>query len=374
MEEKEGVKDNLVTMEAQWIVTVLNDCVTNMSMLSLLTPEIMKEAVFRTLPPETIILVQDYFALEQTCLVADGRDLSPDTIAEFADVTRSVVRVLKSSLPLLETLKELSATRATPTIEFISLFSRLKSLLLSKLQLTAEEERAVKQELDSVRKHIEEGEARLAEQTRQLEDITKQHQQIVEARDDKIERLKQAIIDVNRDADAKRAASEAKQKADNEEALRNFLEQEKLLSAQLAKAQTTLRARSEENWHNEQAQHRQIGRREKDVSDLLQAYDAEMTQKHRRIQDLQAAHEKERNELRTLSHYLAEVAAEKRRFEEEIAQIRAVRDEELVVERRRQATSGLVLRMFQSNVLTAAATPSAKAAAKAKSGSAKKRG
>lgn len=96
--------------EAQWVISVLNECVTNMNILSSLTPEIMVEPLFRQLDPELILTFQDHFAIEKEYVSVEERLSERPSAsderrllnldAQYADSTRTICRVLKVDLPL----------------------------------------------------------------------------------------------------------------------------------------------------------------------------------------------------------------------------------------------------------------------------------
>ena len=77
-------------------------------------------------------------------------------------------------------MRELAPRRSAPCLEFINTFARLRKVMIQKLRMTAEDERAAREKLAEVRAKEEECKARLAELETHLQRKRADHKRVLE--------------------------------------------------------------------------------------------------------------------------------------------------------------------------------------------------
>jgi len=351
--------------EAQWILSVLDDCLTKLTLSSFLTPEILKDrALFDRLSngnPELYLTLQEHFNVEkqyQEFLESDvwklaahearNQELFAELDMCLADSTRTVTRLLKQNPQIVRRMRELAGTkRSQQSLDFLHTFSRLRQLTHAKLRMSAEEERAIRDQLAELRALEEEDTAKFVDLTQRLAVERHEHESALAAKDAKIQRLTAQISQLTQRTEQERKMFMDKMKEENDNAERIFRQQEKELMKQLEAMTGQLQTDGEEHFRTELVYHRKKNLRAADVSQLIDKYDMDMQLKHESTVDMVAVHNKEKAELDALNGYFATVDAEARAIEEEKTRIRGARDRELQIERKQQQAALLVQTMYK---------------------------
>lgn len=342
--------------EAQWIVSVLDDTVQKLNLVSYLVPDVLEDPVMKELDPEVVIALRDHFEVEKKYLellqspeFSDDPNNSPlfqELDLCLADSTRTVARLLRANPLLAKRLKELGSRRSGGSLEFLNTYTRLRKLAVSKLLMTAEDERAVREQLKALAAKEQEDTKQLLELTKRLASERNEHLSALSLKDQKIERLKSQIAQLTLSVDRDRSDFERRMQASSDAAEAAFRAEEKELLKQLEGLNNQLANSGSDEFRNELAQHRKKYARSQEVAAAVAKYDEEMTQAHDSLEHLKKVYEAESKELKELSAYFDKLNAEKRRQAEEHAAIMQMRDMELLAERRRHDGAMVVQRLF----------------------------
>ena len=354
-------------MEAQWILSVLDDITHKLTLSSLLTPDILKDTKFlETLDPELVLTLREHFQVENqyyefldselwksNAFEAKNQELFQELDLCLADSTRTVTRMMKANPQLVRRLREINGKRSNATLDFLNTFSRLRGLIHAKLRMTAEEERHMREQLAELKVLEEEDTHKFIELTERLAVERHEHEQALASKERKIERLASQISQLQSRTAQERALFEEKMREESESSEKAFKLAERDLLKQLEALTTQFEVDGTENFRGELLYHRKKNLRALDVTNLIDKYDADMTLKHESVVDMEAVYTKERAELEALTGYFAVRDAEDARVAAEHQRIREDRDAELRVERRHQQaqllTQGLFNQFYAKN-------------------------
>jgi len=356
--------------EAQWILSVLDDISHKLQLASLLHPDLLKQdgrggglelgGGNSAMDAELLLTLKEHFQVESQYhefLDSDlwkmgsaepkNRELFRELDLCLADSTRTVTRLLKQQPLLVRRLRELGVKRSPATLDFLNTFARLRQLLHAQLQMTAEEERHMREQLAELRVLEEEDTARFVELTERLAVERSEHEQALASKERKIERLQAQIAQLQSRTAAERQMFEEKMREENDAAEKAFKATEKDLLKQLDSLSGQLETDGSEHFRTELLYHRKKNLRAADVTALIEKYDTDMTLKHESVVDMDAVHAKEKAELEALAGYFAVRDEEDRRLAEEHARIRAERDRELHIARKEQQASLMVQSLYK---------------------------
>lgn len=156
--------------EAQWMLAVLDDITAKLSIVSHLTPDIMKDKVIDALDPDVVIALRVHFQIEKqfenllaqkanqgtTTNVNDSladEEIPGALDAQIAEVSvcildsiRTVAGILAETPLLVRRMRELrpdNGSRGT----FLHALGRLRSVTASTLRLTADEQNSINAQL-----------------------------------------------------------------------------------------------------------------------------------------------------------------------------------------------------------------------------------
>lgn len=355
-------KDTNVNMmfsppEAQAVLSVLDETALKLNLVSHLSTEFLNENDVESFDPEVATALKEHFEVErrymelvQSAEYQNEKDQHAALYQELdlclGDSTRTVARLLKQNPELVKRMKELSGSRSSGTLELINTFSRLRKLVGAKLRMSAEDEKAMKEQLRALIAKEQEDNRRYIELSQRLNAEKQEHIATLSAKDKKIERLQQQIEQLTQKAEADRGSFDAKMKAAADAAEAAFRTSEKELSKQLEQLQAQLARQAEEHRNVEHKLHNRKHMRSSEVGNTVSRYDEDMTEKHEALEQLKRTHESESRELAELQAYFQQVDAEAARRAEEHQNIRAMRDSEVRAERRVHDAAMLVQKLY----------------------------
>ncbi len=136
------------SIESQWILSVLDDAHSKLTLNSFLHPDILKDklldpstAAAITPDPELIVALREHFHVESqySSLLENeayksnpedprNKELKHELELCLSDSNKTVIRLLKNSPALVKRLRETTHKRAPQTLEFINQFSRLRNV------------------------------------------------------------------------------------------------------------------------------------------------------------------------------------------------------------------------------------------------------
>jgi hypothetical protein len=360
-------------VEAQWVLTVLDDCMAKLNISSYLTSAILKDKIVDAVDHNLIIALKEHFQLEKEFvdlserlaadkLTNDAKSIGPKKREEMnnqkkvlkeldmclSDSTKTVCRLLQQNSIVVRRLREVKGKRAGGALEFMQVFGRLRKLIHHKLKMTAEEERAMNDQLQDLIGKEQDDTQKFLELTERLKEERNEHTQTISVKDQKIHRLDKQINDLVTRTKRERQLFKEKMRTEEEMGRDAFVNAEIELSKQLNIADTKLATEGKDNWHNEHLLHRQREHKADFVQDKIKLYDEDMMTKHKALLEMQQVYDEESKELAKLTEYFAVVDAENQRLEDEAADIRARRDEQLVLERRTHYSAVLIQKLFRA--------------------------
>lgn len=354
-------------VEAQWILTVLDDTLNKLSLSSYLTPDILKDRIMDAIDHETVVALKEHFEIEKSYtdilqehmleiqendgkeveMGKDEKSLFESNSKMLEDSTRTVVRLLKMNPVLARRLRDICEKRTTSALDFINIFARLRKLIHDKLRMTAEEERAMKDQLEKLQEEDAEDSKRTKDLNEGLAVEKEEHKQALATKDRKIARLKDQIETLKVRTQADREEFEAKMQEQADVAQQVFEKSQEDLLQKLQTITDKLSADGQMHYAEEMKEHRKKFQDALQVEKLIEEYDYDMTEKHDNLTKLKKMYEEESEELQVLSEYFAEVDAELQRQAAEIADLTQRRDEELVVLRTKHQAAVLIQKLFR---------------------------
>jgi len=354
-------------VEAQWILNTLDDASMKLTLSSYLTPDILKDRIMDAIEHETVVAVKEHFEVEkqysailkthQTKIDENGGDdvqMDFEQLAAFnemdlclSDSTRTIVRLLKNTPAFARKLRDVCPNRDSSSLEFIRIFARLRKLVHDKLRMTAEEERAMKEQLEKLKEEGEEDTRRFQIFTETLSQARSDHKKTLQDKDQKIARLRKQIDELSIKTRKEREAFEAKMQQEAELAEQIFLASEQDLTTQLTDKKAKLLSDGERNYEEEMKEHRKKFFRAHEVEKLVEKYDYDMTEKHDSLTQLQEMYKEESEELEVLGEYFTGVDEELERQRLEIENLTKRRDEELKRLRTKNQATVLFRKLFR---------------------------
>lgn len=355
-------------VEAQWILTVLDDTLNKLSLSSYLTPDILKDRIMDAgIDHETVVALKEHFEIEKSYtdilqehmleiqenngeeveMGKDEKQLFENSSQALEDSTRTVVRLLKMNPVLARKLRDICEKRTTSALDFINIFARLRKLIHDKLRMTAEEEKAMREQLDRLQEEDAEDKGRIRELNEGLAIEKEEHKQALSGKDRKIARLREQIESLTIQTQQNRDDFENQMQKEADLAQEVFERSKADLEEQLGVITKKLGADGQSNYAEEMKEHRKKFSDAVKVEKLIEKYDQDMGEKHDNLTALKKMYEEESEELQVLSEYFSEVDAELRRQAEEIADLTARRDEELVRLRTKHQAAVLIQKLFR---------------------------
>ena len=262
---------------------------------------------------------------------------------------------------LVRRLREVCSKRKASSLEFINTFARLRKLIHNKLRMSAEEERAMKEQLEKLQEEEEEDTKRMLELTEGLAVERSEHKQVLAAKDRKIMRLRKQIEQITLKTSQERKAFQEKMDREREEGDTEHKSTKTALGNKLASASKKLETDGQGHWLEELSFHRKKYNASKAVEELIKSYDTDMIEKHTTKKDLEKLYKEEKEEMATLTEYFEKVDMEIKRQEEEIAILTVTRDKELVKERKRHEAAILFQKLFRGFTIRNASSKKPKA-------------
>lgn len=352
-------------VEAQWILTVLDDTLNKLSLVSYLSLDVLADPILDHIDPDVVATIKEHFGFEtqyndMLTERAKRQALAPEYEPEaqakammnemdlcLSDSTRTVARLLKADPILARRLRELCPKRKPASLAFINTVARLRKLLHNKLRLSAEEEQTLKEQLEKVQEEEADDRKRVQELTEGLATEKNDHRQQLAAKDRKLSRLLKQIEQLTQRTEQERQAFEETMRSEAELAAKVFGSTQEDLLKNLEASEAKLETDGSNHWSLELSHHRKKNHRAVDVEKLISKYDADMMEKHEHLVKLTGIYEDEKEEMRVLQEYFEAVDTELRRQEEEMRVLTEARDRELVLLRRKDHAVIIMQRHFR---------------------------
>jgi hypothetical protein len=372
MAQNDGEKDPKLfngQPEAQYVLQVLDACAQKLHVISVLTPALLKDKIIDAVDHELIVALKEHFQIGKENMHmlehwkrtqrAEGYDPLSDEMKEEAkiveeldlcllDSTRTVARLLQQNSIVVRRLREIKGKRPTSSLDFMNTFARLRKLMHHKLKMTAEEERAMTDQLRDLRVREKEDTRKFLELTERLKEERNEHTQTISTKDHKIHRLHRQIEDLVKRTKRNRQAFDQKMKLEETMARDEYKNTEATLQKQTASVEKKLDDIMTENSTTFALLHRQLFHKSEHVHDKIKVYDTDMKEKHDQLTELQRVYDDEASELAKLREYFAVVDAENQRLYDETMEIRARRDRELVLERQQHYSACMIQKLFKA--------------------------
>lgn len=375
-------KDRLLygRVEAQWVLACLDECATKLTICSYLTPEILQTPQFETYDHHLRVALQGHFLLEKKYInfqrhKEEGKfDDSPKLQEELwqlvVDSTRTVCMLLSdpNNSMAVRHLRDICMRRSPSALEYLKTFEKLRRLVHAKLKMTAEEERAIQDQLEELDRQRIRDDKKLKELQGELTTAIKDHAEAMVQKDFKIDRLRKQIQSVA--ARTEQARKDLKDNMAKQESINSdeFKKTKKELSTQLEALQKKLADDSKRHWDEEKSKHTKtwtgIRSEAKKVNDAIEKYDTSLKEKHEALKALEKQYKREQKELKRLREDYRVVTIENRKVEAEIERIKETRGTALVDERKSHHASVLMQSLFKQHL--SAKAKALKAIAKAK--------
>lgn len=348
-------------VESQWILTCLEDAYDKLSLSSYLTPKILQDKIIGAIDQDMLLALKEHFEVEKqyteaTIKMASGLDEVEAADEEtklkeldicLSDSTKTVARLLKMNPLLVRRLRDICDKRDASALQFMIIFARLKKLILNKLKMSAEEEQAMKEQLEKLQEEEEGDTKKFLELTDSLARERTTHKEKLKEKENKESRLQKQIEQLSLKTEQERKNFEEKMKSEavsSEEAYTNTHEQ---LEKDLAKVSQQLEKDGSEHWTAELKMHRQKFNRAKEVEELIGKYDGDMIGKWKEYSELKKIYKEETAELDVLQEYFFEVDTELKRQEDEIKELTRKRDVELFEQRKVHQAAIILQKLFR---------------------------
>jgi hypothetical protein len=357
-------------VEAQWILSALDDASAKLSLVSYLTPDILKDEIMDTIDHEMVVALKEHFEVEKQfrelleeqkkkaeLRLEEGEEVEIDEETQgmlneldlcLSDSTRTVARLLKMNPLLVRRLREVCSKRQNSSLDFINTFARLRKLVYHKLRISAEEELAMKEQLEKLQEDEEEDKKRLQDLTDALAIERSDHKQELAAKDRKIMRLRKQLEQLTNKTKADRASFKKKMHTEAEAFDNVYETTKKGLTKQLETVEKKLDDDGGSHWSEEQSNHRKKFNRAKEVEALIIKYDCDMKEKQDAFTELTRVYGEEKEELAALSEYFGKVHKEKQRQEEELEALMHKLNHEMLEKRKKHEASILLQKLFKS--------------------------
>jgi DNA repair exonuclease SbcCD ATPase subunit len=319
------------------MLTILEDLAQKLPLTTMLNPDIMKDPITSTLDADMVIALKEHFQIEKQYEAAldiirngEGNDNSLEQLRNLSDLltdsTRIVTRLLKMNPALRNRLSQVCPVRSAPTVNFCASFNSLKRLLQTSLRMTADEERAMKEQLASLQAQEKQDHAKFVQMHDKLVLDKNEHREILAQKDSKINELQSQIANLKNDTKTKRMNREKREKEEIETSTRNFEALEKQLKADLTKLETGLEQSTADYWGLEIQKQRQKALRKMEIELKINEYDKEMEEVHKKQLALHLTFAQESRELKKLNLYFDSRDQETERISEEVKRIQVNRD------------------------------------------------
>jgi len=313
----------VTSMEAHRVLAVLDDTLERLSYLSYLPQDPYGNNTKGLLPALDDEGAAHSAAALTALLEAEagyGNRGGPETDAAQADRVAHCVREFCRSVRNHPVAAEVIFQReagAPPTLEFINQLSQLKGVTFRHLSTTIEEETTNRELLHDLDEKVQRAERQRERLQHALDRLRVERDREVSVLDQTLSKLsaeKQDLSQSNRStlAGIEKEVSEHIEKSTNEQATTRKALEDKLnaLRGRLAES-------SDEHRELENTQRRLMARKERDLSAVIEAYDGDMSERLREIEDIERRMAKERDEFITLDEHFDRVDANMAKKSEE---------------------------------------------------------
>ena len=269
--------------QAQWVLAVLDEMITKLNVCSYLTPNILKDKMIDAMDHELVTALRAHFQIEKEYIektkileAAERKEIEAGIINQrtdhnralmeemdicVADSTRNVCRLLtgyQHNLIVVRHLRELCTKRSPSVLEYLTTFSRLRKLVHAKLKMTAEEERAIHDQLSELERKQKDDDDKHKELLEKLQKEHNEHRDSMRLKDQKITRLEKQIEELKAETTQRREDFEESMQRQENEQKQAFDSSKQKLSSDLKELGAQLAKQAETNVDSEKGLHGKV--------------------------------------------------------------------------------------------------------------------
>ena len=328
----------LTNMEAQRVITVLEDTLDRLTFLSYVPSspddDLLESLSLSGVVPPVRGSLQSQWQLEEGHQVMLGRSkegmflgkpggesASLEVVDQLHQATRTLCRNLRKSPVAVEVLYSNHTQQRSPHfLSFLSNLEDLTKVMFRKLSTTVEEEITNKNLLQDLtdRERTAEDERDALQQTLEMQRGERDRE--VAVLDQTLTKLRAELQDITQSNQMEMQSIKQKMKENIEKADNEHLQRSKRLQDKLDQMTTDLANSSATHDEAEKALRKKKERLEADLSSLVLKYDSDMAEKLKQIQELEKQKKDETEQLITLEEHFRKIDANsaKQTDEEEI--------------------------------------------------------
>lgn len=347
-------------VEAQWVLSTLDDMITKLNVCSYLTPNILSDKMIDAVDHELIIALKEHFQIEREYVaiqrkldsqgILDEKDNMKELEECLSDSTRNVCRLLtgyQHNLIVVRRLRELCPKRSPSVREYLNTFQMLRKLVHEKLRVTAEDEHIDQVQLAELEHKQREDEAKYEELLSKLKKEQKEHTENILLKERKINRLKEQIELLDSETETRRINFKLAMEREDLEAKAKFDNDKQALMANLKEMGAKLNKQVADNTDNEKRFHGKNASHAVRVLGTIERYDTEMREQHDKLNELEERYARELEECNRLAQHFQQFDEENQRVVDSMVEIRERRDRILLAERKRNHAALQVQQLFQ---------------------------
>ncbi|KAJ3248281.1 hypothetical protein HDU78_001287 [Chytriomyces hyalinus] len=316
----ESLTGKLINVEAQRIMSVLQEAQKKVAVIGLLPDEVDRR-VATMFNSDTVALIGEHKLLETKYkTLVEGR--APESeIKETAKLvrtsTRAVCRHFLQNPAFMGKLRYLKSTKQANHVQFENLLQEVKVLVYERLKTSVEEEKAKQDQLSVIiaKEQKTSNEVRLLKE--ELDKAKRERTTEVSKRNEIIRRLKEELRDIKQQAEdtTKRLESRSKQKEDQE--LQIAKDKELAMKDEIKRSTEELRDTVKKNREEEAILRKKKFKVESEVENWIHKYDQDMDEKQAELEDITAIYNEEKAQLDELQARYGELQKEYEKIMEE---------------------------------------------------------
>ena len=327
--------NKLTHAEAARMITVLDDALEKISILSQISPLQSSSAFFQSQALQEPANKPAFEALlhlkateenYENALFGRGNDIA-FSAAETQNATRRLCRVLGSNTPILAALAKSTgpAQESRSVNQCVRKLHELKQNTLTSLATTVEQEQAKNEFMNEVRSKTRQAEDDKQALQMELRRERAEKEQDLTYQNDIISKLRAEFQDIKQTADIE---AEALGKETRDEEIANLSTHEDVVNtsdAKLSKLDDAVISQSASHTEKEEALRKKSIKAEMEVHNWIEKYDKELMEKAQDARDLRKLHRGETSELNQLSEYFTRIDRDRLNETQELDEIAKAR-------------------------------------------------
>ncbi|KAJ3129096.1 hypothetical protein HK100_008835 [Physocladia obscura] len=294
--EDVGLTGKLVNVEAQRVMSVLQEAQRKIAIIGLLPDEVDRR-VSTVFGAETVALIGEYKILESKYKSLMESKAAEHEIKETARQlrmsTRALCRHFLQNSNLISKLRFLKSTKSSLLQTFESLLQEVKGLVYERLKMSVEEEKAKQDQLSVI----------IAKEQKTSNDVRLLKEELEKAKKERnfesmfISWLVDELRDIKQQAEdtTKRLESRSKQKEDQE--MLQAKDKETSIKQDIERCKEDLKEMIAKNREEEAALRKKKFKVESEVENWIHKYDQDMEEKQGELEDITAIYNEEKAQL-----------------------------------------------------------------------------